>query len=73
MKYLQGGDWRRIKNALEAVGAPSTARGLEISEEEVIEALMHAPEIRPERYTILGNKRLNREAAVEAAEETGVI
>ncbi len=73
MMYLQGGDWERIKDSLQAVGAPSTARGLEVTEEEVIEALIHAPEIRPERYTILGNKRLNRKAAVEAAEETGVI
>ncbi len=73
MKYLQGGDWRRIKNSLQAVGAPGTAKGLEVSEEEVIEALMHAPKIRPERYTILGSKKLDRKVAVEAVEETGVI
>ncbi len=73
MMYLQGGDWQKIKNSLEAVGAPSTAKGLEVSEEEVIQALIHAPEIRPERYTILGSKKMNRKAAIEAAEETGVI
>ncbi|MBS3817306.1 MAG: NAD(P)-dependent glycerol-1-phosphate dehydrogenase [Candidatus Thermoplasmatota archaeon] len=73
MKYLQGGDWKKIKNSLEAVDAPSTARGLEVTEEEVIEALIHAPEIRPERYTILGSTKMNREAAEEAAKETGVI
>ncbi|MFO7791870.1 MAG: NAD(P)-dependent glycerol-1-phosphate dehydrogenase [Candidatus Saliniplasma sp.] len=73
MMYLHGGDWKRIKNALEEVGAPTTARGLDLTEEEVIEALIHAPEIRPERYTILGNRRMNRDAAEEAAKETGII
>jgi len=73
MMYLHGGDWKRIKNALEKVGAPTTARGLDLTEEEVIQALMHAPEIRSERYTILGNRRMNRDAAEEAAKETGVI
>ncbi|MFW6040867.1 MAG: NAD(P)-dependent glycerol-1-phosphate dehydrogenase [Thermoplasmatota archaeon] len=73
MMYLHGGDWRRIKNALEKVGAPTTARGLDLTEEEVVDALIHAPEIRPERYTILGNRKMNSDAAEEAAKETGVI
>jgi glycerol-1-phosphate dehydrogenase [NAD(P)+] len=73
MMYFHGGNWKRIKNALEKVGAPTTARGLDLTEEEVIDALIHAPEIRPERYTILGNKKINRKAAEEAARETGVI
>ncbi len=73
MMYLHGGDWKKIKNTLQAVGAPTTARGLELSEEEVINALVHAPEIRPERYTILGSRKMNRDAAREAARETGVI
>lgn len=73
MMYLHGGDWKEIKRALQAVDAPTTARGLEIEEDEVIEALMHAPEIRPGRYTILGNRKMSKDAAEEAAKETGVI
>ncbi len=73
MMYLHGGDWKKIKNTLQAVGAPTTARGLELSEEEVVNALVHAPEIRPERYTILGSRKMNRQAAEEAAKATGVI
>lgn len=73
MMYLHGGDWKRIKYALETVGAPTTARGLDMTEEEVIMGLMHAPEIRPERYTILCNKNMGKKAAEEAARETGVI
>jgi glycerol-1-phosphate dehydrogenase [NAD(P)+] len=38
----------------------------------VIEALIKAHEIRPERYTIL-DTGLNRIAAVKAAEATGII
>ncbi len=73
MMYLHGGDWKQIKSALQTVGAPTTARGLDQEEEDILEALVRAPEIRPERYTILGNKRMNRKAAESAARETGVI
>ncbi len=73
MMYLHGGDWKKIKKTLQAVGAPTTARGLELTEEEIVDALVEAPKIRPERYTILGNRRMNRKAAEEAARETGVI
>ncbi len=73
MMYLHGGDWKKIKEALQAVEAPTTARGLEVEEEEVLEALIKAPTIRPGRYTILGNRKMNRDAAEEAAKETGVI
>lgn len=73
MMYLHGGDWKQIKTALQDVGAPTTARGLDQDEEDIVEALVRAPEIRPERYTILGNKRMDRTAAESAARETGVI
>ncbi len=73
MMYLHGGDWEIIKKSLQAVNAPTTARGLEVSEEEVIEALVRAPTIRPERYTILGDSKMNRDAAEECTKETGVI
>ncbi len=73
MMYLHGGDWMGIKTALQAVGAPTNARGLDLCEDELIEALVRAPEIRPERYTILGNGRMDRNAAELAARKTGVI
>lgn len=73
MMYLHGGDWVEIKRALQAVGAPTTAMGLDLSEDDVIEALVRAPEIKPERYTILGSGRMDRKAAEMAARKTGVI
>lgn len=72
MMYLHGKDWRPIKAALDQVGAPTTAAQLGLDAEIVVDALIHAHEIRPERYTIL-DTGLNRIAATRAAEVTGVI
>jgi glycerol-1-phosphate dehydrogenase [NAD(P)+] len=49
------------------------AKELGITREEVIMALTTAHRIRPERYTILGDKGLTIEAAEELAKVTGVI
>ncbi len=73
MMYLHGGDWRRIKNALLTIGAPTTARELGMSNDEVVKALVVAHSIRPDRYTILGDNGLSRDAAERLATVTGVI
>ena len=73
MMYLHGGDWRIIKNALEAVQAPTTAADVGISDDEIIDALVMANKIRPDRYTILGDNGISREAAYELAYKTEVI
>ncbi len=73
MSYLHGMKWSRIKRVLKRVGAPTTAHELGIPDKYIIEALLIAPRIRPERYTILGEKGLTREAAIELAKITGVI
>ncbi len=72
MMYLHGGDWRRLKNALLAIGAPTTARELGVSKEEITRALVMAHTIRPDRYTILGDNGLSRVAAERLARTTGV-
>ncbi|HEV2166931.1 MAG TPA: NAD(P)-dependent glycerol-1-phosphate dehydrogenase, partial [Thermoplasmata archaeon] len=58
MMYLHGGDWKKLRTALHTIGAPTTARELGVSSEEVVEALVQAHRIRPERYTILGDNGL---------------
>jgi glycerol-1-phosphate dehydrogenase [NAD(P)+] len=73
MGYLHGIKWREIRRRLKHVGAPTTARELGVSESEVIEALVLAAKVRPERYTILGEKGLTRDAAERLARVTGVI
>jgi glycerol-1-phosphate dehydrogenase [NAD(P)+] len=73
MMYLHGGDWRRTRAALQSIGAPVSARELGVTADEVVEALVQAHRIRPERYTILGDNGLTREAAERLATVTGVI
>ena len=73
MMYLHGGDWKAIRDSLKAVQAPTTAGELGIDDDEVIEALLMAHKIRPERYTILGDNGISKEAAYELAYKTEVI
>ena len=73
MMYLHGGDWKQIKQSLYDIGAPVNAAGLNIGRDEVIRALTEAHSIRPERYTILGDRGLSPEAAEKIASLTGVI
>ncbi len=80
MTYLQGGDWRAVKKALEEVGAPTTGAQLGLNNEGVIRALVKGRKLNetrmqwfPQFYTILMEKDLSREVAGEIAKETGVI
>ncbi len=73
MAYLYDMDWRGIKNTLRKAGAPTTAEELGVEPETVVEALVLAGRIRPERYTILDEKRLSRDSAEKLAKDTGVI
>ena len=73
MMHLHGGDWRSIQNILKTIGAPTTAAELGVDDDEIIEALTIAHTIRPERYTILGDNGLTRDAAIKLAKKTEVI
>ncbi|MHA1893056.1 MAG: NAD(P)-dependent glycerol-1-phosphate dehydrogenase [Candidatus Helarchaeota archaeon] len=71
MMYLHDGDWKKIKMALEHVGAPTTAEGLRIKDETIVKALTIAHEMR-DRYTVL-QTGLTEDAAENLARSTGVI
>ncbi len=73
MMHLHGGNWKQVRDALNALGAPTTAKGLGISKEHIIEALTTCHTLRPERYTILGESGLTRDAAISACKATGVL
>jgi len=73
-EYLHSGEqgeWRAVRDALASLDAPTTADGLGVTDEEVLEALTSAHEIR-DRYTILGGG-ISEPAAREVARKTGVI
>lgn len=70
--YLHGGPWEQVRAALQAVGAPTTAKALGIPRETLVRGLCEAHQVRPDRYTILGDKGLTREAAERLLHVTGV-
>lgn len=73
MMRLHGGDWEMIRDALARIGAPTTAAELGVEDRHVVEALVRAREVRPERYTILEEVGLSEEDAWALARETGVV
>lgn len=73
MAKLHGLDWEKIRESLERIGAPTTAAALGIKKEKIIEALVMAQSVRPDRYTILSKIHLDRTSAEALAVETGVI
>lgn len=73
MMKLHDGDWEEIRDTLDEVKAPSTAKALNIPPKVLIEALTGAHKIRPDRYTILGEKGLSKADAEKLAKATGVI
>src|SRR5881396_1985110 len=73
MMYLHSGNWQEVRDALLAIGAPTTARALGVTDDEIVQALVHAHEINKERYTILGDEGLTLEAAERLAKITKVV
>jgi glycerol-1-phosphate dehydrogenase [NAD(P)+] len=71
--YLQGSNWEAIRTFLKEIGAPSTAKELNVSPEQLVKALTMAHSLRPERYTILGETGVAEAAAEKVARTTGVI
>jgi glycerol-1-phosphate dehydrogenase [NAD(P)+] len=73
MSKLHGIDWRKVRTALKNVGAPVDASQLGVDDKMIVEALVKASSIRPDRYTILSRKKLNNRSARLLAKSTGII
>ena len=73
MAKLQGQNWKKIIKTLKDVGAPTTAKQIGIESDKIIEALIIAQELRPERYTILKEKIMTKKTALNLAKSTKVI
>jgi len=73
MTHLHRANWRRVRDTLRKLGAPTNAFDLGIEKEDVIKALEMAATMRPERYTILNKLRLNNETCERLAKMTEVI
>ena len=70
--FLQGQDWKRVREALKVMGAPTKAREIGLTPQEAIKALTMAHTVR-NRYTILGETGISSEAAENALRATEVI
>ena len=70
---LQSQDWKKIVTMLKNVGAPTTAKQIGLKPEILVKALMIAPSLRPERYTILNKIKMTKEKALHLAKSTGVL
>jgi glycerol-1-phosphate dehydrogenase [NAD(P)+] len=73
MSYLHGTNWKRIRDTLKSLGAPTTAGELGVSNEDIVKALDFAATIRPERYTILQKLNLSYDECRKVAKETEII
>jgi len=73
MAHLHRANWRRVKDTLKKLGAPTNACELGVEKEDVIKALEMAATIRPERYTILSKLNLKADACEKLAKTTEVI
>jgi len=72
MMKLHRGNWMRIRDALQEIGAPTTAEEINCSEDDIVEALIRARSVR-DRFTILGDRGLTEQAAKRLARDTGVV
>lgn len=73
MASLHKLDWKEIKDALHRIGAPTTAKEIKVDEDEVIDAIILAKKIRPERYTILNKTDLSRKDIRNLINEVEII
>jgi len=73
MAKLQGQDWKKIIKTLKDVGAPTTAKQIGLEPDMIIEALMIAQGLRPERYTILKEIKMTKKKALNLAKVTKII
>ncbi|MFH0949271.1 MAG: iron-containing alcohol dehydrogenase [Candidatus Aenigmatarchaeota archaeon] len=72
MTYLQGGDWKEIRDMMKKFSLPTTAKEIKIDGEILVSALVNAAGVR-DRYTILNEKKIDEKKAQEVLKKTGII
>ncbi len=72
-KHYGKGDWELIRNSLEKVNAPTKAKEIGLSKEQVLEALMYAKKIRKKRFTILEAVNPSKDELEIVIEKTGIV
>ncbi|MDX1533217.1 MAG: NAD(P)-dependent glycerol-1-phosphate dehydrogenase [Nitrosopumilaceae archaeon] len=73
MAKLQGQDWKKIVKTLKNLGAPTTAKEIGLDPKLLVNALVIAQDLRPQRYTILKEIEMTEKKAFALAKSTKVI
>src|ERR687884_338114 len=73
MAKLHGLNWEKIVETLENVGAPTKAKQIKINENQIVDSLLTAQSLRPDRYTILSKLKLDRRTALELAKSVCIV
>ncbi len=73
MAKLHGLDWERIAHTLKEMGAPTKAKEIGLSEDQVVKALVKAQSLRPDRYTILSKIKMDEKSALALARSVRMI
>lgn len=73
MAKLHGLDWQSISSALKKMGAPTRAKDIGLTEDQVVKALVKAQSMRPERYTILSKIKMDEKTALSLAKSVNVL
>ena len=73
MSKLYGMDFEAIIAVLENVKAPVKANQIKLTDKDVVQSLLIAQDLRPERYTILSKTKLDKKTASELAKSAKVI
>ena len=73
MAKLHGLDWEKIAESLTLFGAPTRGKEINLTEEEVVQSLVLASSLRPERFTILNREKLDKGRAASLAKSVRVI
>jgi glycerol-1-phosphate dehydrogenase [NAD(P)+] len=73
MAYLHKANWKRVRDTLRKLQAPTNAQELNVDKKEIVNALKLSPTLRPDRYTILNKLNLSTEACERLAKTTGVV
>lgn len=73
MSKLHGLDWQEIRESLRKIGAPVTGKAINVDKDQMIDALLLARTLRPERYTILSKNKYDKKDFEKVIVETGIL
>ncbi len=73
MSKIHGLDHEIIIKTLQNIKAPTTAKEIDVTEDQIVQSLLIAQSLRPERYTILNKIKIDKESARKIAKSVSVI